>query len=872
MSGESDNSSKERPNVARRRPLSLNKGPAGAGRSAAAGGRSSSTLVVEKKRKRIIGAPGGSGVAAPKSKAPKKLALDSKPKSKLAEAAAKLGLSEDELRTRQAAILKAKEAQAGREKLREKEEQERQLRDEEERRALEGRREQEETATDEAPAEEIENQDEPAKISARGPAKKSSKAEREDQNEDPAARFPQTNEEKLEALGGRIRQKKSSGAAAGQGDQQGKARPKMRDQQRRRGKLTITLATSEDLDEEKQRSLASVKRARERERQKREKQLGARKNRVAREITIPEVITVQELASRMAERTNIVIKFLFEQGQMVRPTDSLDADTAQLVTEEFGHTVKRVSESDVEEGFLGPEDDDETLLKPRPPVVAVMGHVDHGKTSLLDALREANIAGAESGGITQHIGAYQYQGKKGDTPVTFLDTPGHAAFSAMRSRGAQVTDMVILVVAADDGVMPQTIEAIKHAKAAEVPLIVAVNKMDVDGADPNRVLTDLLQHDVQVEAIGGDVQAVEISALKKTGLSNLVEAISLQAEILELQANPDRAADGIVIESQLEAGRGPVSTVIVKRGTLRRGDIVVSGTAWGKCRALINEKGKQLKLAPPSMPVEILGLSETTMPGEPFAVVDSEARARELTQYRARIERQRKTPTGGAGSALEQMLAKLKDSDRKAEIPVLIKADVAGTAQAIEQALLKISNDEVAAKVVHHAAGGISEADILLAKASNVGIFGFNVRANKQARDLAEKEGVEIRYYSVIYDLIEDIRVMLEEKLLPEVKETYLGNAEILQVFNISKLGNVAGCLVTEGAVKRGARVRLLRNDVVIHEGELSVLRRFKDDVDEVVSGTECGMSFAKYHDLEEGDKIECFTAKEIKRKLEIAL
>lgn len=501
-----------------------------------------------------------------------------------------------------------------------------------------------------------------------------------------------------------------------------------------------------------------------------------------------------------------------------------------------------------------------------------MGHVDHGKTSLLDALREANIAGAESGGITQHIGAYQYQGKKGDTPVTFLDTPGHAAFSAMRSRGAQVTDMVILVVAADDGVMPQTIEAIKHAKAAEVPLIVAVNKMDVDGADPNRVLTDLLQHDVQVEAIGGDVQAVEISALKKTGLSNLVEAISLQSEILELQANPDRAADGIVIESQLEAGRGPVSTVIVKRGTLRRGDIVVSGTAWGKCRALINEKGKQLKLAPPSMPVEILGLSETTMPGEPFAVVDSEARARELTQYRARIERQRKTPTGGAGSALEQMLAKLKDSDRKAEIPVLIKADVAGTAQAIEQALLKISNDEVAAKVVHHAAGGISEADILLAKASNVGIFGFNVRANKQARDLAEKEGVEIRYYSVIYDLIEDIRVMLEEKLLPEVKETYLGNAEILQVFNISKLGNVAGCLVTEGAVKRGARVRLLRNDVVIHEGELSVLRRFKDDVDEVVSGTECGMSFAKYHDLEEGDKIECFTAKEIKRKLEIAL
>jgi translation initiation factor IF-2 len=504
--------------------------------------------------------------------------------------------------------------------------------------------------------------------------------------------------------------------------------------------------------------------------------------------------------------------------------------------------------------------------RPRPPVVTVMGHVDHGKTSLLDALRQTDVAAGEAGGITQHIGAYQVQLKTGDK-ITFLDTPGHAAFSSMRSRGAQATDLVILVVAADDGVMPQTIEAISHAKAAQVPMIVAVNKIDKPGADPSKVLQELLQHEVFVEEMGGDVQSVAVSALKKQGLDELTEAITLQAELLELKANPDRSAEGVVIESQIDKGRGPVATALVKRGTLKRGDIVVAGAQWGKVRALVNERGQQLKEAGPSEPAEILGLDGAPEPGEVFAVVENEARARELVEYRQRKQREKAAAARSGGASLEQMMAKLK-SNEVAELPILVKADVQGSAEAIVGALEKAGNEEVAARVIHSAPGGVSESDVLLAQASNAPIFAFNVRANKQARELAEREGVEIRYYSVIYDLIDDVKSTLQGMLAPEKRETFIGYAEILEVFNITKIGKVAGCRVTDGVVKRGCGVRLLRDDTVIHEGELSTLKRFKDEVSEVRAGTECGMGFVNYQDIQVGDQIECFEVEEVERQL----
>jgi translation initiation factor IF-2 len=553
-----------------------------------------------------------------------------------------------------------------------------------------------------------------------------------------------------------------------------------------------------------------------------------------------------------------------KQGEMHTINDLIDADTAQLIAEEMGHKVKRVSEADVVEGLSGDTDTPEQL-KPRPPVVTIMGHVDHGKTSLLDAIRKTNVVSGEAGGITQHIGAYQVQTKNG--LITFIDTPGHEAFTAMRARGAKATDIVVLVVAADDGVMPQTVEAINHARAAEVPIIVAINKIDKPSANPTRVRTDLLQHEIVVESMGGDTLEVEVSALKGTNLDKLLDTILLQAEVLDLRANPDREAGGLVVEAQLDKGRGPVATVLVQRGTLHLGDIFVAGSAWGRVRALVDDKGQQVKEAGPSAPVEVLGLNSAPEAGDTFDVVPSEARAREITDYRERKPRETRGAAAGR-SSLEQMMAQMKEGGIK-EFPILVKADVQGSAEAIVQALEKIGNAEIRARVVHYAVGGINESDISLAAASGAVVLGFNVRASGQARDAAERAGIEIRYYNIIYDLVDDIKQAMSGELAPELRETFLGNARILEIFNITKVGKVAGCQVTEGVVQRGAKVRLIRDSVVIHEGTLSTLKRFKDEVREVVAGQECGMAFENYQDMRAGDIIECFRVEKVQRKLD---
>jgi translation initiation factor IF-2 len=652
------------------------------------------------------------------------------------------------------------------------------------------------------------------------------------------------------------------GAAPGKAVSRTKGEPK-----RREGRLTIqVLAGDDEGAAERMRSLASVRRAREREKEKR-RGGAAEQARTAREVVIPDVITVQELSNRMAVRGVDIIKFLMRQGVMLKINDVIDNDTAELVATEFGHTVRRVSEADVEEGFLDAEDLDDNQTA-RAPVVTVMGHVDHGKTSLLDALRATDVVAGEAGGITQHIGAYQVRLKSGDR-VTFLDTPGHAAFSAMRARGANITDIVILVVAADDGVMPQTIEAIQHAKAAGVPIIVAVNKMDKPDANPTRVINELLQHEIVVESLGGETQIVEVSAKTGAGLDELVERVLLQAELLDLKANPDRTAEGVVIESKLDKGRGAVATVLVKRGTLKRSDIVVAGAAWGKVRALLNERDEQLTEAGPSTPVEILGLDGTPDPGEPFAVVESEARARELTEYRVRLKRERSAASGPmAGASMADMMAKLQDK-RISELPLVIKGDVQGSVEAIVSSLEKIGTDEVRARIILSGAGAISESDVMLAKGAGAPLLGFNVRASRQARDLAVREGVEIRYYSIIYDLLDDIKGVLSGMLAPIQRETFLGNAKVLQAFDISKVGKVAGCRVLEGVVRKGAKVRIVRENVVVLElGTLQTLKRFKDEVPEVNAGQECGMAFAGFQDIREGDEIECFTVEEVKRQL----
>jgi translation initiation factor IF-2 len=632
------------------------------------------------------------------------------------------------------------------------------------------------------------------------------------------------------------------------------------EERRERIKLTINNAFDEA---QRERSLASLRRRREREKL-RQAGVVQQRDKVMREVIIPEVITIQELANRMTERSVDVIKLLMAQGAMHKINDVIDADTAELIVQEFGHTPKRVSEADVEEGFIGKNDADEQQL-PRAPVVTIMGHVDHGKTSLLDAIRETEVAAGEAGGITQHIGAYQVA-TPGGQRITFIDTPGHEAFTAMRARGAKVTDIVVLVVAADDGVMPQTVEAINHAKAARVPLIVAINKMDKPNADPNRVRTDLLQHEVIVESMSGETLEVPVSALQKTGLDKLLEAIQLQAELLDLKANPNRSAEGVVIEAKLERGRGPVGTVLVQRGTLRVGDIIVAGSAWGRVRALIDDRGEPVTSAGPSVPVEILGFDSAPEAGDPFAVVESEARAREITDYRMRKRRQ---TLGSAGTArtLEQMMQQLKEAGRK-EFPLLVKGDVQGSVEAIAGALRKIGNDEVEARIIHSGVGGVTESDIALANASKAVVIGFNVRANAQAKMLADQSGVEIRYYNIIYDLVDDVRAAMSGLLAPTLREIFLGNAQILEVFNISKVGKVAGCRVTEGKVERGAKVRLIRDNVVIHEGTLSTLKRFKDEVREVPAGQECGMAFANYQDIRAGDVIECFNVETIARTL----
>jgi translation initiation factor IF-2 len=632
------------------------------------------------------------------------------------------------------------------------------------------------------------------------------------------------------------------------------------DEKRERGKLTINNALDE---QQRERSLASLKRKREREKLK---AMGIQqpRDKIVREVIIPEAITIQELSNRMTERAVDIIKFLMKQDALHKITDVIDADTAELIVSEFGHTPKRVSEADVETGFIGEKDIEENQ-KPRAPVVTIMGHVDHGKTSLLDAIRQTNVVAGEAGGITQHIGAYQVTTPTG-AKVTFIDTPGHAAFTAMRARGAKVTDIVVLVVAADDGVMPQTVEAINHAKAAHVPIIVAINKIDKSQADPNRVRTELLQHEIVVESMGGETLEVPVSALKRTGLDKLLEAIQLQSEILELKANPDRSAEGIVIEAKLERGRGPVGTVLVQRGTLKVGDIVVAGTAWGRVRALVDDRGENVETAGASVPVEILGFSSAPEAGDQFAVVESEARAREITDYRVR---KRRETLGAAGTArtLEQMMQQLKEAGKK-EFPLVVKGDVQGSVEAIAGALEKLGTDEVAARIVHAAVGGITESDVALANASKAVVIGFNVRANAQAKQTADSQGVEIRYYNIIYDLVDDVKAAMSGLLAPTIREIFLGNATIKEVFTISKVGKVAGCQVTEGKVERGAKVRLIRDNVVIHEGTLSTLKRFRDEVREVPAGQECGMAFANYQDMRVGDVIECFNIETVKRSL----
>ncbi|MEP3655730.1 MAG: translation initiation factor IF-2 [Litorimonas sp.] len=845
-----------------RRPLTLGPNRGGPRRSS-----NPSAVVVEKKKKVIV-RPGKTSAGATTAKstisppktnmAPTKPAPAVKPKiaptkpranvDAAAEAARKLGLSKAEYLKRQAALSSAQKQQEERAEQRKAEEEARLARVEEERKLLEQKRA-------EAEAEEMK------RLEAEEAAKKKAEAEEAAKLQKKAVGAPKPKEEKtdtrseLEKAGGRVKKKRNTPPPT-----RSKGETK-----RRRGKLTIVSALSGN--DERQRSLASMKRAREREKQ-RQRGGGRGGDKVQREVTIPEAITIADLANRMSERGAAVVKYLFQQGEMHTVNDVIDADLAQLIVEDFGHTVKRVSAADVEDDFLIDDTpSDEKDRKPRAPVVAVMGHVDHGKTSLLDALRTTDVASGEAGGITQHIGAYQIELKSGDK-ITVLDTPGHAAFSEMRTRGAEAVDIVVLVVAADDGVMPQTIESIKYAQAADTPIIVAINKMDAYEANPQKVETDLLQHNIITESMSGEVQAIPVSAKEKTGLQDLAEAIVNQAELMELKANPSRNPDGLVIESKIEKGRGAVATLLVKRGTLKRGAVVVAGEYWGKVKAMMDEKGKQMKAAGPSTAIELMGLDGAPMPGEPFAVVADEAKAREITEYRIQKRKDSDISAPSAMASMEQMMAKLQNKETS-ELNLLVKADVEGSAQAIKSSLEGLGNDEVRARVVYSAAGGISESDVHQAKTSGSPIIAFNVRANRQAKDLAEREGVEIRYYSVIYELLDEIKGALEGMLAPERRETFIGYAEILEVFDITKLGKVAGCKVTEGRVERGAGVRLLRDDVVIHEGYLSTLKRFKDEVPKVQAGMECGMGFEGYHDLRKGDQIECFTVEMLDRTLD---
>ncbi len=774
-------------------------------------------------------------------------------------------LSAGEMEARRRALL---EAQA-----REVEEAKKRAEDEARRKAEEERRHAEEVAeaarraAEPAPAVEEPKEAAPEPVAARAPERPAPTRTGEARTQPGAPTAPGfqrgrklSNDDEEER--GSARGAPSRGRVATPAPAKVPARPKA-DEDRRRGKLTVTTVS---VDEEgapaRGRSLASMRRRQEKFRRS---QMQEPREKVMREVILPETITIQELSQRMSERAVDVIKFLMKEGQMMKPGDVIDADLAELIAVEFGHTVKRVSESDVEEGIFDVIDDEGEKVS-RPPVVTIMGHVDHGKTSLLDALRHANVVAGEAGGITQHIGAYQVE--QNGQKITFIDTPGHAAFTAMRARGAQATDIAILVVAADDSVMPQTVESINHAKAANVPIIVAINKIDKPAANPQKVRTELLQHEVFVESMGGETLDVEVSAKNQTNLDKLLEAILLQAEILDLKANPDRTAEGSVIEAQLDRGRGSVATILVQKGTLRPGQIIVAGDQWGRVRALVNDKGEHVKEAGPATPVEVLGLSGTPAAGDRFAVVENEGRAREISEYRQRLARDKAAARqSGSRGSLEQMMSQLQTSGLK-EFPLVIKGDVQGSIEAISGALDKLGTDEVRVRIVHSGAGAITESDLSLAEASDAAIIGFNVRANSQARAAADRSGTEIRYYNIIYDLVDDVKAAMSGLLSPERRETFLGNAEILEVFNITKIGKVAGCRVTEGKVERGAGVRLLRDNVVIHEGKLKTLKRFKDEVSEVPVGQECGMAFENYEDIRAGDVIECFRVEHVTRTL----
>ncbi len=792
-------------------------------------------VVVETKRKRVVvpkpGATKPSGGAAPSGDPSRRPA----------------GISDAEMARRLKALQAAKAREAEEAAQREAEEKAR-AEERERRRAEQEAKEREQREAEEkarAKAEEEERNrkeaEEAAKRAAAAPAPEEPKAARGPANKPAPAAAPRKQDREREQRG----------------------RGKGRDDNRRSGKLTLGQATGGEGN--RQRSMAAMKRKQERARQK---AMGGavEREKVIRDVQLPEAILVSELANRMAERVADVVKSLMNMGMMVTQNQTIDADTAELIIEEFGHKVTRVSDSDVED-VIKEVEDDEKDLQPRPPVITIMGHVDHGKTSLLDAIRDARVVAGEAGGITQHIGAYQVK-TDGGTTLTFLDTPGHAAFTSMRSRGAQVTDIVVLVVAADDAVMPQTVEAINHAKAAGVPMIVAINKIDKPEANPDKVRTDLLQHEVIVEKMSGEVQDVEVSAVTGQGLDDLLEAIALQAEILELKANPNRAAQGAVIEAQLDVGRGPVATVLVQNGTLRQGDIFVVGEQYGKVRALINDKGERVDEAGPSVPVEVLGLNGTPEAGDVLNVTETEAQAREIAEYRAQVAKDKRA-AAGAATTLEQLMQKAKDDENVAELPILVKADVQGSAEAIVQAMEKIGNDEVRVRVLHSGVGAITETDIGLAEASGAPVFGFNVRANASARNTANQKGVEIRYYSVIYDLVDDVKAAASGLLSAEIREKFIGYAEIKEVFKVTGVGKVAGCLVTEGVARRSAGVRLLRDNVVIHEGTLKTLKRFKDEVAEVQSGQECGMAFENYDDIRPADVIEIFEREEVTRTLD---
>jgi translation initiation factor IF-2 len=813
-------------------------------------GRTKNVVVETKARKRVVAtppaaAPGPSGTATRAS------AILGDPAKRPA------GISDAELERRMKALSAARAREAEDAVRRAAEEAEREVERQRRRAEIEAR-EREEAARAEEARLKAEEEGRKAAIAARKAAAQAAPA--------PAGRNAvqlgpaPTEDDRRAALQAR-KPDREKGDARGAAKDAKPAKPKGEGEERRGGKLTLTQALD---GSDRQRSMAAMRRKQERARAK---AMGGHEARekIVRDVQLPEAITVAELANRMAERTTDVIKALMRMGVMATQNQTLDADTAELIVEEFGHRVARVSDADVEQ-VIDTEADRPEDLVPRPPIVTIMGHVDHGKTSLLDAIRKANVVAGEAGGITQHIGAYQVRTDGGQV-LTFLDTPGHAAFTSMRARGAQVTDIVVLVVAADDAVMPQTVEAIAHAKAAGVPMIVAINKVDKYGADPQKVRTDLLQHEVVVEAMSGEVQDVEVSAKTGQGLDNLLEAIALQAEVLELRANPDRSASGAVIEAKLDIGRGPVATVLVQNGTLRKGDIFVVGESWGKVRALVDDKGNTVAEAGPSVPVEVLGLAATPQAGDVLNVVETEAQAREIADYRAAVTREKRA-AAGAATSLEQLMARAKADAAGAELALVVKADVQGSAEAIVQALEKIGNEEVRVRVLHSGVGAITESDVTLAEASKAPVIGFNVRANAAARAAANQKGVEVRYYSIIYDLVDDIRAAASGLLKDEVRERFIGYARILEVFKVSGVGKVAGCLVTEGVARKSAGVRLLRDDVVIHEGTLKTLARFKDQVNEVQSGQECGMAFDNYEDIREGDVIEIFERETVERTL----